>query len=75
MLFLIGRLFYTPGHVKLWESPRRAGGLLIIISRTCHENRFSLGRLIGANQKAHGSVKVLSLAQRFGGEYEVGRGM
>ena len=29
--FTLGRLFYIPGIVKLWESPGRAGGLLMII--------------------------------------------
>jgi hypothetical protein len=30
--FRLGRLCYTPGIVKLWESTGRAGGLLIIIN-------------------------------------------
>ena len=32
--FTLGRLFYVPGIVKLWESPGRAGGLLMIINKT-----------------------------------------
>jgi hypothetical protein len=31
--FTLRRLSYTPGNVKLWESPGRAGGLPMIITQ------------------------------------------